>query len=489
MQAIYARQSVEKADSISIEMQIELCRQLCRTDSEPVIYTDRGFSGTNVQRPGFQAMLCAIQQGDIGEVYVYKLDRISRSLCDFAGMMRLFRQKGVTLYSVQERFDTQTEMGGLLLHLLMMFAEMEQKTIAGRMRDNYYARARQQLPLGGIAPYGYQPMAFPQTGLQLWKEEADRVVWMYTGYGVAGQSVEQLVHQANQRGWRTRSNHFWSNASVLRILRSPFYVRGCLGTVRHLQAQGAKLTHELNRYCQGNGYLTYGNPQRRKGTKYVRWDGEQVAAGTHPGLIEGSLWLSVQERLAQRSGACNRGSGQTSWLQGLVTCGICGTPCYARNNGRGAAYTYFVCRGKRLGICPGIGGVQAGRVESYVANVLKQQAEPLLAQTAISNETIDAPEAVALAEVAEKMQRLVAELAAAQTAKPVLRQALESLAAEKQALETALRLREATETKKAVPWDWDGWWESAPLLAKRRAAGLLLETIRIFPTRLEICLR
>lgn len=154
MIAIYARQSVERPDSISIAMQVEHCRRICPVEAEVRVFTDRGFTGTNTHRPAFREMLEAVEQGEVESVYVYKLDRISRSLCDFAAMMQTFRRRNVTLHSVRESFDTRTEIGGMLLNLLMMFAELEQKTIAGRVRDNYYARAAQQLALGGTPPYG-----------------------------------------------------------------------------------------------------------------------------------------------------------------------------------------------------------------------------------------------------------------------------------------------------------------------------------------------
>ena len=203
MIAIYARQSVERPDSISIAMQVEHCRRICPRSVPQQVYTDRGFSGTNTRRPALQQMLEAVEQGQIESVYVYKLDRISRSLCDFAAMMQEFRRRGVTLHSVRESFDTQTEIGGMLLNLLMMFAELEQKTIAGRVRDNYYARAVQQLALGGVPPYGYtaKPVTHgghPTTMLEVQPEEAQQVQAFYTGYGVAGQNVEQLVQAANK---------------------------------------------------------------------------------------------------------------------------------------------------------------------------------------------------------------------------------------------------------------------------------------------------
>ena len=286
MIAIYARQSVERPDSISIAMQVEHCRRICPRSVPQQVYTDRGFSGTNTRRPALQQMLEAVEQGQIESVYVYKLDRISRSLCDFAAMMQEFRRRGVTLHSVRESFDTQTEIGGMLLNLLMMFAELEQKTIAGRVRDNYYARAVQQLALGGVPPYGYtaKPVTHgghPTTMLEVQPEEAQQVQAFYTGYGVAGQNVEQLVQAANQAGSRTRQGARWSNSAVLRLLRSPVYVQGDLSCAVFLQRQGAVLTHALEAYCCGNGYLVYGSPSRRQGSKLVHLEGEHVAAGLH----------------------------------------------------------------------------------------------------------------------------------------------------------------------------------------------------------------
>ena len=209
MIAIYARQSVERPDSISIAMQVEHCRRICPAEAEVRVFTDRGFTGTNTHRPAFREMLEAVEQGEVESVYVYKLDRISRSLCDFAAMMQTFRRRNVTLHSVRESFDTRTEIGGMLLNLLMMFAELEQKTIAGRVRDNYYARAAQQLALGGTPPYGYtgknvRISNHTATILEVQPDEAAQVQAFYTGYGIAGQNVEQLVQAANRSGSRTR---------------------------------------------------------------------------------------------------------------------------------------------------------------------------------------------------------------------------------------------------------------------------------------------
>ena len=269
-----------------------------------------------------------------------------------------------------------------------------------------------QLALGGVPPYGYtaKPVTHgghPTTMLEVQPEEAQQVQAFYTGYGVAGQNVEQLVQAANQAGSRTRQGARWSNSAVLRLLRSPVYVQGDLSCAVFLQRQGAVLTHALEAYCCGNGYLVYGSPSRRQGSKLVHLEGEHVAAGLHRGIIDGTLWRSVQERLNARGGSTNRGTGHTSWLQGLAVCGLCGTRCYARSNGKGAAYTYFVCRGKRQGICTGIAGLRTETVEQAVAPVLAEQAAAVLPYAQAAKPEPSAA-AVALEKLEQRMRRLAA---------------------------------------------------------------------------------
>lgn len=491
MIAIYARQSVERRDSISIEMQIETCARLLPKEARYRTFFDRGFSGTTTARPAFQEMLEAVEQGEIHEVLVYKLDRISRSLCDFAGMMQTFREKGVTLRSCRESFDTQTEIGGMLLNLLIMFAELEQKTIAGRVRDNYYARAEQQLSLGGVAPFGYRLVDTTVQGrktttLEAVPEEAVQVLWLYERYGLHGENVEQLVKACNQAGKTTRRGAKWSNSAVIRILRNPVYVQGDLRSAVFLQEHGAVLEHDLTAYCHGNGYLVYGDWRARRGAKLTNLSGEHVSAGLHSGLVASSLWLTVQERLASRGGATNRGTGHVSWLQGKVVCGLCGEHCYARNNGAGAKYTYFVCRGKRLGICTGISALRCAEIEKLVAPELEKQAVALLplAKTA---EKPDA-QAVALEELEERMRRIATAMGEPSAAVPFLRSELERLAQEREQQLQRLK-RVVVPTSANVEKRWKNWWQRADLEQRRCVAGLLLEEVRVFPYRVEIHLR
>lgn len=492
MTAIYARQSVERHESISIEMQIADCKRMISDETAIRLYVDRGFSGTNTERPAFQEMIEDIRTGKIHEVCVYKLDRISRSLCDFAGMMRLFREHHVMLRSFRENFDTQSEIGSMLLHLLMMFAELEQKTIAGRVRDNYYARAVQHLPLGGVAPFGYCAVPTTYDGKRTvtftpFPEEAAQVRWFYHRYGVHGENVEQLVHTANLQGKSTRSGARWSNSAVLRVLRNPVYVKGDLRSCVYIQSQGVVLEHALEQYCKGNGWLLYGNRRERHGEKWSHLSGEHLAAGLHPGIVESDLWLAVQERLARRGGSTSRGTGHTSWLQGSVVCGLCGERCYTRNNGAGEQYTYLVCRGKRYGTCRGIAALRAADVERAVEQVLARRAAELLPYAGTGEEEPD-PAAIALEELNARMHRIAAAMGEPSAAVPYLRAELERLAKQQREQEKQLR-RKPKRTETDVEKRWAVWWHAASLEQRRRAAEMILEEVRVFPGRVEAWLK
>ena len=137
--AIYPRQSVDKRDSVSIESQIEFCKYELKGESYRE-YPDKGYSGKNTDRPHFQEMVRDIEQGLISKVVVYKLDRISRSIIDFANMMEFFQKYNVEFVSATEKFDTSTPMGRAMLNICIVFAQLERETIQRRGRGGFCAR-------------------------------------------------------------------------------------------------------------------------------------------------------------------------------------------------------------------------------------------------------------------------------------------------------------------------------------------------------------
>ena len=142
--ALYARQSVEKVDSISIESQLEYCRHEARGNPCRE-YIDRGYSGKNTNRPAFEQLLADVRQGKVARVIVYKLDRISRPILAFANMMQLFQQHRVEFVSSTERFDTSTPIGRAMLHIFNVFAQLGRGNIQKRGTAPPYPRGQKGL--------------------------------------------------------------------------------------------------------------------------------------------------------------------------------------------------------------------------------------------------------------------------------------------------------------------------------------------------------
>lgn len=484
MIGIYARQSIEKKDSISVDMQVELCKQKVDLNNKFDIYIDKGFSGTTMKRPEFCRMMQDVQYNKLETVVVYKLDRISRSLSDFALMMRTFQQHNVKLISQSEQFDTDTPIGSMLLNLLVMFAELEQKTIASRIRDNYYARAEKQLPLGGVIPFGYiqkDNKVIPDS------EESKIVRMLYKMYLSEDSSIEKLVHICNKLQIKTKSGAKWSNSSMLRLLRNPFYVKSNYLVYNYFQKKGANMVHNPEKYYNGYGCIIYGNPDGRHGSKFVHIKNENISAGNHLGIIDASEWLAVQRKCSLRSGISNRGSGNLTWLQGLLVCSKCKERFYARNNGKDKKYTYLVCRGKRLGICTGHHALRSSWVEKLVEPVLLRIIYYYFSypKKSFSDDENNILQQIKILE--DKITAIVRNLEEINSASiQYLNIEIKRLADEKQKLERKL----TSKKEKMVSFqDVKKLWENANFSQKKQTAQLLIEKIEVDRDNIKIYCR
>lgn len=163
--AIYGRQSIDKKDSISIESQFEFCRYELK-GGEAKEYKDKGYSGKNIERPDFQRLLKDIRTGLIRRVIVYRLDRISRSIVDFAKLMELFKQFNVEFVSCTEKFDTSTPMGRAMLNICIVFAQLERESIQMRVTDAFYSRCAKGYYMRGRAPYGFDTEPIVMDGIK-----------------------------------------------------------------------------------------------------------------------------------------------------------------------------------------------------------------------------------------------------------------------------------------------------------------------------------
>ena len=207
--AVYTRKSTEHNLDLefnSLHAQREACEAYIKSQMHegwqliPDSYDDGGISGGSLDRPDLQRLLGDIQAGRVDNVVVYKVDRLTRSLTDFAKLVELFDKYGVSFVSVTQAFNTTTSMGRLTLNVLLSFAQFEREVIGERVRDKIAASKRKGLFMGGNIPFGYTNR---DKKLVLVPEDADRVRWIFRRYLELG-SMGRLLEEMNRLSIRTK---------------------------------------------------------------------------------------------------------------------------------------------------------------------------------------------------------------------------------------------------------------------------------------------
>ena len=223
--AIYVRVStLHQIDKDSLPMQkkdLLAYAKLMLGTEDCVIFEDAGYSGKNTDRPKFQEMMAQVRAGAFTHVLVWKIDRISRNLLDFAAMYSELKSLGVVFVSKNEQFDTSTAMGEAMLKIILVFAELERNMTSERVTAAMISRASNGLWNGGRIPYGYCYKKETQE-FSFEPNEKDMVIIIHDKY----EEMRSLVSEArwlNEQGWRTRAGNLWNPVSLLQILRNVFY--------------------------------------------------------------------------------------------------------------------------------------------------------------------------------------------------------------------------------------------------------------------------
>jgi len=307
-------------------------------------YDDGGFSGASLERPAMQRLLAAMDAGSIDCVVVYKVDRLSRSLLDFARLMERFDRRGVSFVSVTQEFNTTTSLGRLTLNILLSFAQFEREIISERTRDKLSAARRKGKWIGGWPVLGYN-VDSKGGRLVVNAKEATQVRDIYR-IAAETETLEAALRAIQAQGFLTKS---WTTRAGKRHVARPFSRM----TLRRL------LSNTL-----------YTGAVNHKGTVYP---GEQER------VVEQELWEQVNTKLVLRSvqqrGRTHR--KQEAPLSGLLYCAVCASamlPSYTTKRGR--RYRYYGCRaarGREGSSCPQ-GSVAAADLEAS----LLQKLQPVL---------------------------------------------------------------------------------------------------------------
>ena len=245
--AIYTRKSSEEGldqSFNSLDAQREACEayvlsQACEGwEARSDRYDDGGFSGGNTDRPGLKALLADIEEGRVDIVVGYKIDRLTRSLADFARIVEVFDKHECSFVSVTQSFNTTGSMGKLMLNVLLSFAQFEREVTGERIRDKIAASKAKGMWMGGMPPLGYDPPTDGSRTLKVSEEEANRVRCIFSRYLELG-SVHTLARDLEARGihsklhvtakGRTMGGKPFSRGALFHLLRNRVY----LGQITH----------------------------------------------------------------------------------------------------------------------------------------------------------------------------------------------------------------------------------------------------------------
>lgn len=351
MIAIYARQSVEKKDSISIESQIEHAKREVFSEDYRV-YQDSGYSGKNTNRPAFHHMMEDIRNGSIEKVVVYRLDRISRSIMDFADFIDVLESNQISFISATEKFDTSTPMGRAMLYIIVVFAQLERETIAERVRDNYYARVKKGAWGGGPAAFGFDLVRTTIDGKKATicqpNEKIEVVQRIFELYSKPYTSLADVQKQLIQDGVLSSGGVNFDNVKLSSILKNPAYVQADISIYNYYQSRKAVMANEPDDFDGIHGCILVGKRDASE-RKYKDVSEHLLAIGHHKGIVDSASFLFCQQKLSQNKQIKNAFKGKYSWLTGLVKCGHCGYAFSVRfSNTKDGRTPYFTCSGKYL---------------------------------------------------------------------------------------------------------------------------------------------
>jgi len=400
--AIYTRKSTEEGleqDFNSLDAQRESAEAYIASQKAegwvclPDRYDDGGFTGGNMERPALQRLMADIGAGKVDCVVVYKVDRLSRSLMDFARMMETFEKHKVSFVSVTQQFNTTHSMGRLTLNILLSFAQFEREIISERTRDKIAAARRRGKWSGGPPVLGYDILREPGgSRLVVNPDEAKRVHYIFELY-LKCNSVTGTIRRLDELGWLNKT---W--------------------TTKKGRQRGGKPFDKSTLFNMLTNVVYLGRVRYR----------DEVYEGEHDAIVDEDLFRRVQAVLRR-----NRDSGGKyvrnkygALLKGLVRCASCGCGMshhFATNGNK--RYRYYVCvnaQKRGWSNCPGP-SLPAAELEQFVVDQIRalgQDGQVITesirkAQEQLQHETADLRAREAVADRVQRLTDRIRRVAAA----------------------------------------------------------------------------
>ncbi|MGE4277899.1 MAG: recombinase family protein [Lawsonibacter sp.] len=396
--AIYSRKSRFTGKGESIENQIELCRQyiclhLGKEAEGTLVYEDEGFSGGTLDRPQFKRMMEDARAGKFSVLVCYRLDRISRSIGDFAGLIQELHDLGISFLSIKEQFDTQSPMGRAMMYIASVFSQLERETIAERIRDNMHELAKTGRWLGGVTPTGYASEAVERVTvdgkvrrsckLKVIPQEAQLVGLIFQTFLRTG-SLTGTDAYLLQRGCLSKNGKPFTRFTIKGILTNPVYMTADADALEYFRRQGAELFARAEEFDGAHGIAVYNRTIQRRGKAHQNREMEDwiIAVGGHEGLISGADWVRVQRLLERgRLRGSRKPRSQVALLSGLLRCGQCGDymrpKLTQRKNNRGEPVYAYLCTTKERsrGQCCAMRNADGNQLDRIVWKTLSALSE------------------------------------------------------------------------------------------------------------------
>ena len=339
---IYSRKSRFTGKGESVENQVEMCRSYIASiygqeaAEAALVYEDEGFSGGNLERPQFKKMMKDSHKQKFAAIVVYRLDRISRNIGDFAKLIEDLGDRDIDFISIKEQFDTSSPMGRAMMYIASVFSQLERETIAERIRDNMHELAKTGRWLGGMTPTGYasegvttvSPDGKSRKAYKLTPipEELNLVKTIFDVFMETGSQCK-VDEYLLERQIKTKRGNSFTRYAIRGILDNPVYMIADEDAYNYLVANNVELYADKSAFDGVHGIMAYNRTLQKSGKSNQTnpMDEWIVSVGQHPGLIPGARWVAVQEKLAlNKAKSYRKPRSNVALLSGLLVCGKCG---------------------------------------------------------------------------------------------------------------------------------------------------------------------
>ncbi len=339
---IYSRKSKFTGKGESIENQIEMCRQYIATHysmeeaEAALVYEDEGFSGGTLERPKFKKMMSDSQKIKFAAIVVYRLDRISRNIGDFAKLIEDLGNREIDFISIREQFDTSSPMGRAMMYIASVFSQLERETIAERIRDNMHELSKTGRWLGGTTPTGYESESISHVTvdgktrkackLKIIPDEINLVKLIFDKFIETG-SLTKTDQFLMQGRYKTKRGKTFTRFAIKGILSNPVYMIADEEAYNYLTENDVDLFSEKTDFDGKHGIMAYNRTLQRPGkaTQEKPMNEWIVSVGKHKGIIPGAVWVQVQNLLElNKSKSYRKPRSNVALLSGILYCGKCG---------------------------------------------------------------------------------------------------------------------------------------------------------------------